>query len=120
MLVEIIIALVGVEAVFAGKRHSAVIVSKPNVDNEERKQKKREKLFASMAQSSTAVIPDDSSVGSLDSLEKKKSPTRRKKLTRKGMVNKPLPILDDGEMPIEHKDVYTWGYNAYGELGLGN
>lgn len=40
--------------------------------------------------------------------------------TRKTLINNSVEIIDDGERPRAHKDVYMWGYNAYGELGLGD
>lgn len=48
------------------------------VDNEERKKKKQERLFASLQQND----PDDGSVGTIQSAEspEKKSPARRKKV----------------------------------------
>lgn len=124
---SLLVGLIGVEAVFAGKRHSAAIVSKPTADDEERKARKREKIFADLAQSSGG---DEDSVGSLDSLQRGKSgalspersPTARRKTrraTRKSLQQKPVEIADDGESPRVHKDVFVWGYNAYGELGLG-
>ncbi len=119
--------IVGIEEIYAGKRHSAVIVAKPTVANEERKKAKRERMFKSMASSSAQSVgesftgSDEDSLGSLDSLEKKRSPSKgRKKLTRKNMKSNVVAIVDDGESPGEHRDVYMWGYNAYGELGLGD
>ena len=112
---------------FAGKRHSAAIVSKPTADDEERKMRKRERMFADLAQTSGG---DEDSVGSLDSLQRGKSgtlspersPTTRRKTrraTRKSVQPKSVEVIDDGESPRVHKDVFVWGYNAYGELGLG-
>lgn len=40
-------------------------------------------------------------------------------VTRKSLLDKPEVEKEDGESPREHRDVFMWGYNAYGELGLG-
>lgn len=118
----------GVEDIFAGKRHSAVLLAKPTADNEERKLLKRAKLFQSMA--AVAGSGDENMSTGAPNLQQEqqqvrekvteiKSPARRGRVTRKSLTSREPMKIDDGEMPRVHKDVYVWGYNAYGELGLG-
>ncbi len=130
--------LVGVSSISAGKRHSAAIVKRPKVENEERLKAKRERMLraglvgaATQADDSKGSGAPSTAAAQLASAEKtsaaaaarttgspsgKKSSPRR---TRRVKEEAPVEIRD-GENPAEHVDVYTWGFNSYGELGLGD
>jgi alpha-tubulin suppressor-like RCC1 family protein len=117
--------LVGVISVHAGKRHSAAIVQKPSVENEERKKKKRDRLLGIAAEASidTQNTTAPSLTRSYSSFTSPPSSPSRKSYSRanRRRLQKEAPKeIQDDEHPREHVDVLVWGYNSYGELGLGD
>ena len=134
----------GAISVHAGKRHSAAIVRKPQVENEARIKAKQERILkaqaaaaelaAKQAAEDEALLNPNNAVSTMarptistqsPQLGSKSSISPSKisvSSPRKSKKKKALPVVDvvDNESPREHMDVFTWGYNAYGELGLGD